>query len=318
MEHDWIRILHEATTDHVSLVIAVLAFLAAIYANRQSRRTRIAAENQAKAVNEQLQESRSASYQALEASKEAKAVTWHDISDRVMERTPKVVVGVEPVEGGPIYVKDDSDEDELKYPTSPPPDQPKIITNTFFEDRFSEIYYWVRGVIINEDSRPIQFIPLGPVQLVEGTSDLVDGEFKIPLKMHPSEGRYLLAPGGIAVFKWRASLNLEQWIEVFKETDEAQTLSVVIFSYPAGQPDIASAIKIELEDVCPVSNYHTAGTDKWEINNDVPYVKVKPPRLVPPEALTQLFMYLDKSGMSPKELRVWGLDPWQRYILDLW
>ena len=66
MKHDWIRILHEATTDHVSLAIAVLAFLAAIYANRQSRKTRIATENQASAANEQLQENRTASYQALE------------------------------------------------------------------------------------------------------------------------------------------------------------------------------------------------------------------------------------------------------------
>jgi hypothetical protein len=309
----------------VSLVVAVLAFLVAVYAGYQSKRSRIATEKQAVATNNQaelaarqLEESQAATYQALEAAKEAKVVTWHDISDRLMERTAKVVVGVERVEGRPIYFKENSDEDEPKYPISASPDQPKIITDTFFEDRFSEIYYWVRGVIFNEDSRPIQFIPLGPVQLLEGASGLVDGEFKVPPKMHPREERYLLAPGRAALFEWRASLNLEQWIEVFKESDRAQTLSVVIFSYPAGQPDIASAIKIDLEDACPVSNYHTRGTDKWEINDGAPYVNVKPPRLVPPEALTQLFLSLDKSGMSPNDLKAWGLDPWQRYMLDLW
>lgn len=318
MKNEWIRILHQATTDHVSLVVAGLAFLAAIYANRQSRRTRIATENQAKAANKQLEESQFASNQALETSKEAKVLTWHDITDRVMERTPKVVVGVEQVESHPIYVKEQSYKDEPKYPTTASPDQPKIIIDKFFEDRFSEIYYWVRGIVINEDSRPIQFIPLGPLQLIEGTSGLVDGEFKVPPKMHPSEGRYLLAPGEMALFEWRASLNLEQWIEVFNKTDRAQTLSIVIFSYPAGQPDIASAIIVELEDACPVSNYRTSGTDEWEISGNAPYVNVKPPRLVPPEALTELFLHLDKSGMSTKDLRTWGLDPWHRYWLDAW
>jgi len=68
MKHDWMWILHKATTDHVSVVVAVLAFLAAIYANFQSRRSRIATEKQAIATNEQaevaarqLEDSRNAS-----------------------------------------------------------------------------------------------------------------------------------------------------------------------------------------------------------------------------------------------------------------
>jgi hypothetical protein len=307
----------------VSLVVAALAFLAAVYANYQSKRSRIATEkqaiatdNQAKLAARQLQESRDATYQALEAAKEAKAVTWHDISDRLMERTAKVVVGVEPVEWPPILAKEIL-IDESDYPKSAPPNQPKILINTYLEDHYSQIYYWIRGVIINEDTRPIQFIPLG-VRLVEGNSSLIDGAFKVPPKMHPREGRYLLASGGAAVFEWRASLTLEQWIEVFNTSDMARTLSAVIFSYPAGQPDLASTIKIELEDACPVHNYRTKNSEEWEIGSNGPYVCVKPPRLVPPKALTDLLLRLDRSGEASKDPRTWDLDIWQRDMLDLW
>ena len=187
MKHIWIWIIHQSTAGHVSLVVAILAFLVAVYAGYQSKRNAIAAEKQAKVASGQLFQSELATSQALKAARETKAVTWHDISDRLMERTAKVVVGVEEVDWPPILAKEILDESE--YPKSVPPDQPKIIINTYAEDRFSELYYWIRGVIINEGSRPIQFILFGGLWLIEGTSSLMDGDFKVPPKMHPREGR---------------------------------------------------------------------------------------------------------------------------------
>ena len=316
MKHMWIWITHQSTTDHVSLVVAILAFLVAAYAGYQSKRNAIATEKQAKVASEQLFQSEVATNQALKAAKETKAVTWHDISDRLMERTAKVVVGVEEVEWPPILAKEILYESE--YPKSAPPDQPKTIIDTYAEDRFSQLYYWVRGVIINEDSRPIQFILFGGLWLVGGTSSLMDGDFKVPPMMHPREGRYLLAPREAALFEWRASLTLQQWIEVFKESREARTLSAGIFSYPAGDPDTANYISIELEDACPVANYRTGSDEKWEITRDSPCVCVQPPRLVRPKALTQLLLSLDDSGKAVKDPSTFDLDPWQRYMLDLW
>lgn len=120
------------------------------------------------------------------------------------------------------------------------------------------------------------------------------------------------------MFEWRASLTLQQWIEVFKGSKEARTLSAGIFSYPAGDPDTASYIRIELEDACPVANYRTGGNEKWEITRDSPCAYVKPPKLVPPKALTQLLISLDDSGKAAWDSRTFDLDPRQRDMLDLW
>jgi hypothetical protein len=299
----------------VSLVVAALAFLVAVYAGYQSKRSASATEKQASVASEQLEQGERASYQAVQAAKETKAVTWHDISDRLMERTVKVVIGVEEIQCPPILARNILDESE--YPRSAQPDQPTTLNSKSFNDRYSLLYYWVRGIIVNEDSRSIQFIPLG-VRLTEGTTSLIDGEFKIPPKMHPREGRYLLAPGKAALFEWRASLTVDQWIEVFNESEEARVLSVGIFAYPAGDPDTASYTRIVLEDGCPLVNYRT-GDNEWEIIEDPPVCAyVKPPRLVRPKALTQLLLSLDGSGESSKDPSTWNLDPWQRDMLDLW
>jgi len=314
MKHIWTWLAHESTTNHVSLVVSVLAFAVAFWAGYQAKRSASATEKQARVASEQLRESISASYSAQKAAKEAKAVTWHDLNDRLMERAAKVVIGVEELKWPPILIKGFFDESE--YPRSAEPNQPRILNSR--SDRYSQLYYWVRGVILNENTRSIQFIPLGGVRIIEGTTSLVSGEIKIPPKMHPSEGRYLLTPGKSALFEWRASLTVEQWIEVYNESEGARVLSTGIFVYPAGDPETASYTRIELEDACPLSSYHT-GNEEWEIEDNLPAcAQVKPPRLVPPKALAQLLLTLDESGEVRNNPRTWDLDPWQRDLLDLW
>jgi hypothetical protein len=48
------------------------------------------------------------------------------------------------------------------------------------------------------------------------------------------------------------------------------------------------------------------------------WIEVKPPRLVPPKALTDLLLALDESGSARKDPRTWNLDIWMRETLDLW
>jgi hypothetical protein len=320
MRHMWTWLAHESTTDHVSLVVSILAFAVAVLGWYQTKRSASATIKQARAAvkqaqvaSDQLWQSIEASNQAEKAAKEAKVVTWHDINDRLMERAARVVVGVENIELPPILVESFLDEPE--YPRCAEPDQPKILN--YRHDRLQQLYYWVRGVIINEDVRSIQFIPLGGMELIEGETSLISGEIKIPPKMHPEEGRYLLAPGKSALFEWRATLAVEFWMEIYK-AERALALSTGVFAYPAGDPETATYIRIELEDACALVDCHT-GNEKWQINdNNGPYVQVRPPRLVPPKALTQLLLTLDESGEAWKDLRTWELDPWQRDFLNLW
>jgi hypothetical protein len=313
MKHILTWLAHETTTDHVSLVVAALAFVVAFWAGYQAKRSASATEKQARVASEQLWQSTVASNQAEKAAKEAKAVTWHDISDRLMERTARVVIGVEELKRPPILAGDILDESE--YPRSAEPDQPKVLNSR--SDRYSQVYYWVRGVIINEDTRSIQFIPLGGIRLIDGTTSLIDGEIKVPPKMHPIEGRYLLAPGKAALFEWRSALTVKQWIDYFNNAEGAQQPSAGIVAYPAGDPDSSSYIRIEL-DGCPVAN-NGMNDEVWEI---IEYIRacaqVKSPRLVPPKALTGLLLALDESGSAGKDLRTWDLDIWARDALDLW
>lgn len=315
MKHMWTWLCHESTTDHVSLVVSVLAFVVAFWAGYQAKRSASATEKQARVASEQLWQSKVASNQAEKAAKETKAVTWHDISDRFMERAARVVIGVEALNWPPIVAKDYYDESQ--YPRSGEPDQQRIFNPRSFSDRYSQLYFWVRGVIINEDSRSIQFTPLGGIRLIGGTTSLINGDIEVPPKMHPIEGRYLLAPGKAALFEWRASLMVKQWIEYYEDSKKVQMPRAGIVAHPAGDPDTSSYIGIEL-DGCPVAN-DGINEEVWEISKDIPIcVHVKPPRLVPPAALSSLLLALDESGSAAKDPRTWNLDIWMREALDSW
>jgi hypothetical protein len=249
------------------------------------------------------------------AAREAKAVTWHDISQRFMERTAKVVIGVEELGWPPIIAEDIPRN--LEYPRSAEPDQPRVLNSSSFIGRHTEVYFWVRGIIINEDTRPIQFIPLGGITLIGGTTNLMNDAIKLPTKMHPIEGRYLLAPGKPALFEWRASLMVRQWIEYFNNEKEVQLPFAGIVSYPAGDPDTSSYIRMELEG-CPLSP--TIEDDKlWDVEQDGPiFARVHSPKLVPSRPLASVLISLDESGSARNDLRTLDLDIWQRDMLDLW
>jgi len=200
VKHIGAWLAHWATTDHLSLAVSVLAFAVAFLTGYQAKRSASATEKQARVASDQLDESIRSSKSAEMAAREAKAVSWHDIVDRLMERAARVVIGVDKIKW-PLILLEEMPGDDA-YPRVAEPDQPKTVNSRSFKGRYSQLYYWVRGVILNEDSRSIQFIPFG-VNLIEGKTDLVDGEIKIPPKMHPDEGRYLLAPGEAALFECR-------------------------------------------------------------------------------------------------------------------
>ena len=315
MKHILTWIAHESTTDHVSLVISVLAFAVALWAGYQTKRSASATEKQARVALEQLQQSEMASYSAEKAAKEAKAVTWHDINDRIMERAARVVIGVEDIKRPPILLEE-IPEDEM-YPRAADPNQPKTLNVKSLRERYSHLFYWVRGVIINDDTRSIQLIPFR-VKLVEGTTYLIDGKINVPPKMNPVEGRFLLAPGKAALFESRIDLTVKEWIEIYKESETAPTLRAGILAYPAGDPETSSYTSIEFEG-CPLMN-NGASDEIWEIAEYEPmYAQVKPPRLVRPKALRQLMLAMDESGTARDDPRIsWDLDPWQRDLLDLW
>jgi hypothetical protein len=155
------------------------------------------------------------------------------------------------------------------------------------------------------------------VRLIDGTTTLINGEIKVPPKMHPREGRYLLAPGKAALFEWRASLMVKQWMDYFNHSEEARLPWAGIVAYPAGDPDTSSYIRIELEG-CPVAN-NGMNDEVWKITEYIrACAQVKPPRLVPSKTLMGLLLALDESGEAGKDLRTWDLDIWTREALDLW
>ena len=144
----WIWITHNATTDHVALVVSVLAFMVAFWAGYQAKRGATAAEKQAQIASEQLSQSLNASYSAQTTAKEAKAVAWHDVNTNLMERAARVVVGVEEIQIPPVLLGASFQGDD--YPKTVSIDQPKSVNSR--RDRHRELYYWVRGVILNEDT----------------------------------------------------------------------------------------------------------------------------------------------------------------------
>lgn len=315
IEHIWTWLLHDSTADHVSLAVSTLALVGAFWAGYQAKRSASATEEQARAAEDQAHETLRAGNQAEKAAREAKAVTWHDISDRLMERTARVVIGIEGLNWPPIIVGDIPRD--LEYPRSPEPDQPKVFKSRSWNDRHSEVYCWVRGIIINEDTRPIQFIPLGGISLIDGTTSLIDGTIKVPPKMHPIEGRYLLAPGQAALFEWRASLMVKQWIEYFNDEKRAPLPSAGVVAYPAGDPDTSSYIRMRLEG-CPLTN-NGANDEVWELDeHPLMFAQVHSPRLIPPAPLAGLLLSLDDSGSAENNPTTWNLDIWQRDMLDLW
>jgi hypothetical protein len=314
VKHIWPWLAHESTTDHVSLVVAALAFVVAVWAGYQSKRTRVATEKQARVAAEQLQESRNASDSADRAAKEVKALTWQDITGRRTGSAARVVIGLEEIKLPPIIVREILDEGD--YPRVANPDQPKTFNSESFEDRYSYIYYWARGVIINDDTRSIQFIPFG-VKIIEGQTSLADGEIKVPPKMHPTEGRYLLAPGKVALFECRIELTVEQWIEIYKESQERQRPSAVILVYPAGDPENSGYTKINFEG-CPLWN-EGENEEIWRVGEEERInAVVQSPQIVPSKPLTQLMKLLDESGSARDDPWLWDLDPWQRDHLDMW
>jgi hypothetical protein len=310
--HIWTWLAHELTTSRTSLAVSILAFLVAVWSGYQAKRNASAVVTQARVAGAQLEQSLTASSEAKRAAEEARMISLHDVNAQTTERAARVVIGVEELKWPPILLKDPYGL--TSYPRLAEPGQPKHVN--YRRDRFDELYFWVRGVVLNGDIRPIQFIPYRGVELIEGKSGLLgDGEIRIPPKLHPVEGRYLLAPGEAALIEWRATRTIRQWIEIYNETKEAQPPSAGILVFPAGDPETASYIAIQLE-VCPLRNDDT-DDENWEIEDLLPgYAHVKPPKIVLPKALRQLALALDES--TRKDPRTWDLEPWERDFLDLW
>jgi len=109
----------------------------------------------------------------------------------------------------------------------------------------------------------------------------------------------------------------KDWIEYYENSKEAQLPWAGVVAHPAGDPDTSSYIRIEF-DGCPVTN-DGINEEVWEISDYIPAcAQVKPPRLVPPKALTGLLLTLDESGSAANDPRTWDLDIWVREALDLW
>jgi outer membrane murein-binding lipoprotein Lpp len=125
LHHILAWISHNFTTDHVSLLVSALAFVVALWAGYQARRSALATEKQALVASDQLKESVKSSNSAQKAAKETKAVTWHDITDRLMERNAKVAIGIEKVNWPPILLEEIPEGNA--YPRIAEPGQPKTV-----------------------------------------------------------------------------------------------------------------------------------------------------------------------------------------------
>jgi hypothetical protein len=308
----WTRLAHEFTS-HASFAVSILALAVALWSGYQARRSAAATETQARVAREQLGESLAASREARTAAEDARKLALHDVNAHAMERSARVTIGVEDLKWPPILKEEPCDEAD--YPRDTRPDQPKGLT--YRSSRFHELYFWVRGIVINGDNRPIQFIPYRGIRVIEGRSRLLGDEIKIPPKLHPAEGRYLLDPGKAALFEWRATRTIEQWIEIYNETEDARSPAAGILVFPAGDPQTEAANYIEIRlEACPLDNDGT-NDEVWAIEDHGPgCAQAQPPRMVPTKARRELALALGES--TPNDPRIWNLELWQRDLLDLW
>jgi hypothetical protein len=317
LTHIWTWLAHESTVPHLSIAISILAFLVAAWSGYQAKRNASAVESQASTADRQLAQSLADSSEAKRTAEEARKISLHGVNAQTMERSARVCIGTEELKWPPILLKDPCES--ASYPRTAKPDQAKHIS--YRHHRFDELYFWVRGIILNVDTRPIQFIPFDGICLIEGESTLLGkGKISIPPKLHPAEGRYLIAPGETALFEWRATHTVRQWMDVYNEEAGSALPKTGILVFPAGDPESSSYIEVELE-VRPLRTQDTDDEEivhkDWEIEDRLPgCVEVKPPKMVHSKAMRQLALALDESAWENP--RLWDLEPWQRDLLDLW
>jgi hypothetical protein len=169
------------------------------------------------------------------------------------------------------------------YPKVAPDGQPSKLTLS--RNRIDDLYFTVRGIIINDNPTSIQVRPDGAV-FTEGETYLAPGAIEVPRRFHPNDGDYFLAPGQVALFEWRASRTVIQWIQYYDDDEHRLLLPQVSFIiFLAGDLDIASYVEVEL-DCSPLEEI---SDNEWVIRPfGYTQVNIKAPKPWHPKSIEEL------------------------------
>lgn len=256
---EWLR--HESYL--ASFLISILALAVGVWSACQAKRSAVAAEDQ-------TSEAARSAREAARSADAAELALLDSARSRIESRVPRFVIGVEDVHWPPMLrtfrhgVHKADDTLPTAYPKTAPSDQQSRLTLP--ENRIDDLYFSVRGVVINDDPRSVQMRPNGPI-FVRGESELAPGVIDIPRRFHPNDGDYLLRPGEVALFEWRASRTVTQWIQYYNDEEDRHVLPKAGFVvFPAGDRNAANYFGIEL-DCVPIVKGDEQGRE-WVISKE--------------------------------------------------
>jgi hypothetical protein len=298
------------SAEYISLAISLIALFAAGLQTRHAKRSARAAEAQALAAHEQVEAAKQALATNLQEQRSTEAVELSALADahaKIDAASPRLILGIEKLDWPPIvfpYVR----RDDAYLPT--PIDYPKSVTGEeakefdYFMNRWDELYFWVRGVIINDAERSTLIAPRG-MELIEGKSALLPGHFKVPPCMDPRWRKYLLRSGEAALFEWRAGYMLQQWVNLYHEARNANPPSATLLAHLSGEEENISTLRLELQAqmVYPISD----DEDTWKLpENGNPEIIVHSPSRIYPRSLK----WLAKDVRGTQPIAKWLRDDW--------
>ncbi|GLX94831.1 hypothetical protein Hesp01_27810 [Herbidospora sp. NBRC 101105] len=178
---------------------------------------------QAAAANEQVDVARDQLMAAQDAMADhiAEVSALTSYRDYFESHSAKIAVALESTPFPPTWKRfryGDEQEEDLSYPRLNKGESIMIFDETV--NRHDDIYFMVRGLIINVGQTPAHIFG-GDFSLTSGKSPLSDSDIPIPQHLS-SRGEYLLLPGQQAIFEWKAERYFEQWTDIYMNSHRGE------------------------------------------------------------------------------------------------
>ncbi len=246
-----------------SLAVAVLSVALTRRGTNAAVRSAKAAEDQASGVRQQVDAAYAAMSEARQAYESSNLMLLESSRNRVQGQAPKPVVAID-VMLPPIMIRDSDSDPGMEK--SRIPDE-----LDFWANRWDEIRFVIRGVLINDGADAFKVIPLGP-DFISGATPLSLKRVAKPVRIHPNYRMYLLNGGESALFEWQAGCSVDDWVDLSNRAEGGASVQAEFLCFAGSDDQLQTSVAIEIgfDVLRPVSGKK----DKWRVVRSTPVIYV--------------------------------------------
>lgn len=245
----------------ISLLISMGTLVYAAKGVRQSKlsavgalRSATAAETQVELSRSQVADSAESANQAKESAEMSRLGILEAARQRIHEQSPKPLIVIDRTACRPVFGGDPVNFPDVRTA------EPALDPMDFWECRFRDVYYPIRGTLVNEGSESFR-VALQGVTFTSASSKLCANDVAMPPIANPFNSMYLLRPGEMAVFDWWAGGTLDNWVDAYNGDERCQEATDGTFiCFPGTANSPVTYIILRLYSKPPKPDEHNANS----------------------------------------------------------